>query len=58
MKLADLSNAIREFEERNSEWIAEASENPELLKNELEEDLEAQVEDSGQDQYSNIQDCY
>ena len=51
MKLADLPNAIREFEERNSEWIAEASENPELLKNEVEEDAETQVEDSGQEQF-------
>ena len=51
MKLADLSNAIREFEERNSEWIAEASENPELLKNEVEEDVETQVEDTGQEQF-------
>ena len=51
MKLADLPNAIREFEERNSGWIAEASENPELLKNEVEKDLETQVEDTGQEQF-------
>ena len=51
MKLADLPNAIREFEERNSEWIAEASENPELLKNEVEEDVETQVEDTGQEPF-------
>ncbi|HJL85880.1 MAG: hypothetical protein QF560_08135 [SAR324 cluster bacterium] len=45
MKLADLASAIRDFEERNADWIAEASENPELLKNEVEEEIETPKED-------------
>ena len=46
MTIADLPQAIKNFEERNADWIAEASENPELLKNDLEEDSAETIEET------------
>ena len=46
MTMADLPQAIKNFEERNAEWIAGVSEAPELLKNDFEEESSEKIEET------------